>query len=37
MYMLNDSNQIVKKLQDLYWAVTKHAVHEQMEEDILVH
>lgn len=37
MYKLSHSNPIVKKLEDLYWTVTKHAVHEKMEEDVLVH
>ena len=37
MYKLNETNPIVKKVKDLYWTVTKHGVHEQMEENMLVH
>jgi|SRR3989338_8312971 len=32
MYQLNGTNPVVKKLKELYWAATKHAVHEQLQE-----
>ena len=37
MYKLNNSNPIVKKIRELYWTVTKQAVHHHLEEKPLVH
>ncbi|MBI4448741.1 helix-turn-helix transcriptional regulator [Candidatus Woesearchaeota archaeon] len=37
MYKLNETNPIVKKVKELYWTVTKHAVNEQVQEKMLVH
>lgn len=30
MYKLNTQNVVVQKLKELYWTVTKHAVHEEL-------
>ena len=37
MYTLNQASPIVKGFKDFYWTVTKHGLHQRLEEHILVH
>lgn len=36
MYTLNITNPIVKKLKELYWTVTRRAVHEELQEKVIL-
>lgn len=35
MYQLNVQNPVVKKLKELYWAVTKRAVREELQKEVI--
>jgi len=35
MYKLNMANAVVKKFRDFYWETTKHAIREEMKEEMV--